>query len=55
MDKEIITFGAIEIDNINLTTIKILFLTDVDIHKLQVFNKVSSREKKIFFFHRLHG
>ena len=45
ISKEILTFGDVELKEINFTTMKVLFLEDIDIKNLLVSNKISSREK----------
>ena len=51
MDKEILTFGNIEIEKINFTVMRLLlFLGDVDIEKILVSNKISFGENNYKYF-----
>ena len=51
MDKEILTFGNIEIEKINFTGMRLLlFLGDVDIEKILVSNKISFGENNYKYF-----
>ena len=45
MCKEILTFGDIEVEKINFTTMKVPFLRNVNINNILVSNKISSGEK----------
>ena len=49
MDKEVLTFGGIEIEKKKkFTAIKVLhFLADVDVEKVLVSNKIFFGEKKL--------
>ena len=51
MGKEILMFQYIEIEKINFTTIRLLFLLrDVDIEKVLVSKKISFGEKNYKYF-----
>ena len=53
MGKEILTFGDLEIENINFMAIRCRYwcrYKDVDIQKILVSNKISFREKNYKYF-----
>ena len=52
MGKEILTFSNIEIEKINFTIMRLIFLKNVDIDKVLVSNKVSSDKKNYKYFIR---